>query len=1286
MSEGVLLLISTGYVGLLFLLAYWGDGRGFSSLTPRRRAVLYSLTLAVYCTSWTFYGAVGAAVNGGWAFLPIYLGPLLLLVFGRGLLERLVLASKTQNITSIADFVASRYGKAQHLAVLVTLVAVVGVLPYLALQLKAVALSVEVLARTPAHGRPLFTDTAFIVAVLLALLAILFGTRRIDATEHHRGLMLAIALESLVKLLALGAVAAYALYRLSDGGLPDLGALAADPRLKKLMAPDALPPGFLAQTLLAFAALFCLPRQFHVAVVECEDARFVKTARWLFSGYLILVSLAVLPIAAVTLTDPRLAGSYPDMAILLLPLAGGHDILALLVFIGGFSAATGMVIVATVALSTMICNDLVMPVLWRLKLFGLPERKRLLGLLLAVRRISILAVALLGYVYYRLTEQYQQLATIGLLAFSAVVQFAPALVAGLYWRGGSRRGATAGLAAGFGLWLYTLLLPNLARAGWLSAQWVHDGPFGLAWLRPQALFNLSGWDPLTHGVFWSLLANIGLFVFMSLRYRPDLNERIQATPFLDPYASPATAAETEDWGRITIGELMQLAGRIVGEEYARDAFWDFSKNRGQTLMRHQFADRGHLQFTERLLAGAMGAPSARAMLTTALRGSGMDIGQVMSLLDQTSEVQRFNRELLHTMMENIAQGICVVDADMRIVAWNRRYLELFDYPDGMIYVGCPVANLIRFNAERGECGPGDVEEHVSKRIAHMRAGTPHVFERVRADGRVIEMRGQPLQGGGYVTTYADVTHFKQTEQALRESERNIRVYTDSVPVMLAYVDADMRFRFANRAYLNFFNMTREELVGRPIREVLNEAQLRRREEHIAAVLKGERQDFEIELDTHRGTSLYALGTYIPEFDRDGRVAGFYSIFQDISARRRAELALAEAKAALEVRVEQRTQELREALSAQEVAKQDAVDANLSKTRFIAAASHDLLQPLNAARLFTAALGQHDTDDSEVKTLARQIDGSLRGAEELLSVLLDISRLDTGALTPNLGAIPLRELFNALRVQFAPLAATRGLKFRCIDTSLAVVSDRQMLRRIVQNFVSNALRYTRGGGVVLGARREGKQVRIEVWDTGPGIPPSQQRMIFEEFQRLGEVSPWGEKGLGLGLAICERMARRLEHRIGLRSEPGMGSVFTLILPRATDTDVREIEPAPTIPAGSLAGMKVLCIDNEPAILEGMRALLSRWGCAPLVAADQDAAEAALAEQPDVVLADFHLEHGVDGLALLSLLTHRNDKPLPGALITADHSEALAAKVKAAGFSLLRKPVKPAALRAFLAAQR
>ena len=526
----------------------------------------------------------------------------------------------------------------------------------------------------------------------------------------------------------------------------------------------------------------------------------------------------------------------------------------MLAYVGGFSAATGMVIVASVALATMVSNDLVVPLL--LRSGAVNEGQGIDRQVLWVRRATIVALALMAYAYHRGAPGNASLAQHGLLSFAAVAQFAPALIGGLYWRVASRAGAFAGLFAGALLWAYTLLLPALARSGWFGTGWIEQGPLGLVWLRPQQLFGLSGWDPLTHGVFWSLLLNVGAFFFVSARQRPRLQDQLLAAPFLDPYAQRPAIGPGGWAGSVRGGELLALAERIVGERNARRAFAEHARQQGRAWQPDQPADRALAQFTERLLASAIGAASARLTLTSALRGSGMELGEVVALLDEANQELRFNRQILSTTLENISQGVSAVDAEMRLVAWNRRYQDMFGYPDGMLYVGRPVSDLIRWNAERGELGPGEVEAQVQRRIDHLRAGTPYVFERVRASGQVLEMRGQPLPGGGYVTTYSDVTDYK-----------------------------------------------------------------------------------------------------------------------------RAELALLEANETLEQRVELRT---REAEAAQQ-----------SKVRFLAAVSHDVLQPLNAARLFTSAL-RESRDGGEQAHLAGRVDASLRAAEDLLDGLLDISRLDASS--------------------------------------------------------------------------------------------------------------------------------------------------------------------------------------------------------------------------------------------------------------------------------------------------
>jgi len=1149
-DSGLLLLLSFAYLAILFVVAWLGDRRPLYPTHSWLRPHVYGLALAIYCTSWTYYGAVGSAASVGLSYLAIYLGPILLYVAFGGMVRRVVTITHERKITSIADFIASRYGKSQRLAALVTVMALVAAVPYIALQFRAVSMSLEAMTGGATIGSgPWLADGALYVALLLALFAILFGTRAIDATEHHHGLMLAIALESLVKLVAFVAIGLYA-WRLLDAAPP----VDSAPRLP-LDGGDALTAMFLSQVLLAFFAALVLPRQFQVAAVECEDVRDVRTARVAFPLYLAVFSLLALPIASAGLALAP-GDVHPDRYLLWLPVAHGAEALALLVFLGGFSAATGMVIVESVALATMVSNELVIPALARFRRIG--HGADLSRLVLWVRRAAILLLLLAAFAYYRVSAGFPSLAAVGLVAFVAVAQFAPPLIAGLYSRGVTAQAATAGLLAGFTVWIYTLFLPTLATVPFI-AEWIAKGPLGIAWLRPHALFGIDQFDTITHGTIWSLTAN-GLAMWLaSVRRRASVEERLRARAFLEP-ALPIAAGDARLAGRASVADLADLAARIVGGAAVERVLADYAAQTGRPIAREALAERGLVQRIERLLASAIGAASARMMLVGALRGTGMEIDEVAVLLDEASQELRFSRGLLEVTFENISHGISVVDRELRLVAWNRRYAELFDYPPELLEVGRPIEVLLRHNAARGLLGEGDVEALVHARLERLRSARPYRFTRERRDGRVIEIEGRPLPGGGYVTMFSDVTEYKRAERELREA--------------------------------------------------------------------GER---------------------------------------------------------LEARVAERTRELSQALLEKERAQREAEAANLEKTRILAAAGHDLLQPLNAARLFLSALRDEARRDPELAALAERVDSSLRAAEELIDGLLDISRLDAGRMRPEISTFRGDALVASLSAQFAPLAATRGLHFRTRCPPCAFRSDRRLLRRILQNLLGNALRYTARGGVLLAVQRRGECWRISVIDTGPGISETQQQTIFAEFRRLDRASPWGEKGLGLGLSICDRMARLLGHPLTLASRIGRGSRFSIEVPAEPLADAPAASAvAEAVPssASKVRGLRALCIDNDLSILDGMQALLARWGVDVRIAAEPAVARAQVAAGDfDVVLADHQLDAEVDGLTLLDEFA-RSHPAIRRVLVTGDTSETLAAAAASRGIPMLRKPVKPAALRALL----
>jgi PAS domain S-box-containing protein len=710
------------------------------------------------------------------------------------------------------------------------------------------------------------------------------------------------------------------------------------------------------------------------------------------------------------------------------------------------------------------------------------------------------------------------------------------------------------------------------------------------------------------------------------------------------------------------------------------------------------ADAEVIGLTERLLSGAMGSAAARTLLASALRGGELRLEQVASIVGETSQASRFNRDLLETTLENVPEGISVIDEHLRLVAWNRRYADLFEYPEHMLQIGTPVADLIRHNARRGLCGPGEVEELVARRIAHMRDDQPHVFQRERPDGTVLELRQNPLPGGGCVTSFSDITVHKQAEAALRESERAVRAYTDVVPVMIAFVDREHRFRFVNLAYEQFLGVKREEIIGRRVDEVLSAEHFAAREPRIAAALDGHRQTFDVETEENGNGTRHLEARYIPHHADSGDVAGYFAVFHDVTERWTAERALKEAYDTLERRVEERTREL-SALNQQLLAENDlrraieqelrkakvfADKASLSKTRFLAAASHDLMQPLNAARLFISALMQQEPDQRTAASIQR-IDASLISAEEVLVTLLDISKLDAGALPPDISTFRLDEVLEELASEFSVLARDSGIELRLVSTRLTVRSDRRFLRRILQNFLSNALRYTGSGRILLGCRRRAGRVRIEVWDTGPGIPEDRRDEIFEEFRRLQPKDRHNRKGLGLGLAIAQRMAIALEHRLDVRSWPGHGSVFSIEAPIDTTADISVQRRQTRMPKGkNLKGVVVLCVDNEADVVDSMAQLLEGWGCEVLKADSTEAAVAVLEEAPRIpaaMLVDYHLAEGDTGLDTIGAIRAAWG-PVPAVVITADHSEAVRQTIRRARVALVRKPIRPAGLRAAL----
>lgn len=1141
------------YLLLLFGVASFGDRKRLSGQLLSRPNI-YALSLAIYCTTWTFFGSVGMASHSGLNFLAIYVGPILLFTLGFPLVRRIVQLSKQERITSVADFLGARYGKSIMVAVVATLIVVVGTVPYIALQLKAISNSVSTLisrySLVPDQEFFALGEISILISITLALFTILFGTRHADATEHQDGLMLAVAVESAVKLAAFLLVGFYVTYFLFDGFSDVASQARSNPQVNEMMNAGIDTGNFLILTLLSMLVFLLLPRQFHVAVVENHSPGELERGRWMFPLYLVLINLFVIPIAigGLVLLEP---GVNPDDYVLFLPMSQGNDFITMAAFIGGLSAGAAMVVVACVALAIMISNDLVLPVIVKQQARGMSEIPASMEpMILRIRRSSILVLLFAAYAYYRAADNTQALASIGLVSFAAIVQLAPAFFGGLFWHGANTRGAIAGMVTGFAVWAYCLLIPTLLPTShWL----VTGGPLGNGLLKPSDLFEL-GLSPIANGVIWSLFFNTCALVLVSLTRLPTNNEQAQATVFVAT-RPPITLGRRGAGSQVSISELIATVSRYLGRKRTLRAFEIYWQEKGERPRETDPVDSDLLRHSEQLLASAIGASSSRLVHNLLLKRFEPGSPASIKLLDQASEALRYNRDVLQTALDQLDQGITVFDAEFRLAFWNKRYRRMLNLPPSIGQAGIPLNEVTREIASVQSLKKQGVSgDQLADRI--LNETEPWLLALDKSE-RIMEISTAPMPGGGVVVTWNDITERILVAEALREANET-----------------------------------------------------------------------------------------------------------------------------LERRVEERTSELVKTNQKLERATRAADDANASKTRFLAAAGHDIMQPLNAARLYTSTL-QERLEESN-GTLAANISKSLESVEDILGAVLAISRLDTGRQDIKWHSFPVRQLFDQMEVEFSPFAGERGVELRFVESSAWVRSDPGLLRRLLQNLISNAIKYTPAGKVLVGCRRRGSQVNIEVIDTGIGIEEKDIGEIFTEFHRLKD----GEKhafGLGLGLSIVERISKLLGHKVELESLPGAGTRFAVCVPVAaarSDT-VRQV-PANRGGGQKLEGLSVLCIDNEPSILEGMAGLLTQWGCSAHTALSSEQAIDVVRQMPsvpDMVLADYHLQDET-GIEAVRKLRATFGEELACVLVTADRTPAVRSLAEEEDMPVLHKPVRPAALRAML----
>ena len=1136
-----LVLLSLAYICLLFLIAFLGD-KYRHQLAKKGQSIIYALTLGVYCTSWSFLGTTGQASTNFLSHLPIYVGPILLFIFAWPFIQRIIRVSLKLHLTSIADLLAARFGKSHNLAIIVTIVALVGTMPYIALQLKAMVYSFQQLQ---ADQSLTSWHIGLVVSLVLAVFTVLFGIRNIDVTERHPGVMLAIAFESLVKLIAFLSVGLFVCFILYDSPADIWHQADAGTLLEQQLTTDNITSMF-AMLVITMAAFLSLPRQFQVMVVELKDQRDTWLSRRAFPLYLLVFAFFAAPLG---LAGQMLLGDTvpSDTYVLFLPAVAEQTWLTLFAFLGAVSAASSMVVISAIALSTMLSNEIVFPLLYRKQKVAQTDYDNFRQRLLNIRKFLALFVILLGYGVFIMASP-DTLSSLGEVAFGAFAQLTPALIAAFYWRRASLMGVYAGVLVGFILWLTLNFLPQFG---------LYASPFS-AGLLPEK----------TTATLFSLGANIIVLWAMSLISRQSVQERVQASLFLE-WQSP-TLARVHKKRQIDVEELELLASRFVGEQKSKASFSLFLSANDKKQLGNVTYNQLLLQHTENTLAMVMGASSARLVLSSALEGRDIALDELAVLVeDASSQRQQFSQNLLQSAIENASEGISIVDDELKLVAWNKKYLDLFDYPADLVYVGSPISGLIRHNVKRGLCGRGDIESQVNRRLNFLRRGSPHSSEREQANGQTIRIEGNPLPDGGFVMMFSDITAYRQAEQVLKEAN----------------------------------------------------------------------------LD-------------------------------------------------LETRVYERTLTLAKTNEALAKAHEKAEQAHLKKSQYLKACSHDLMQPLEAARLFTSALAEQSNLSNEQQRQVDNIDRSLKAANDLLADLAEIARLESGNIKANIQAFALNDLFEDLAQEFSALAIEQQVEFRLVASKVWVKSDRHLLRRIIQNLVGNAFRYASPGKVLLGARVFNNQVIIQILDNGPGIPVEKQLLVFEQFTQLNTPNNQSGRGLGLGLNITQSLAQLLGHSLSLQSKSMQGCKFSVHVEQAQPQIATMAAVSPNFNV-ALKDITVLCIDNDPDVLSGMVELLSAWQCNILAA---DSRESALQEfsnhmnDIDILLVDYQLGYlegqlegeQADGLTLIKDLRSQCHHSLPAILITATTEEGIEDKAKSYDVGYMRKLVKPAALRAMMSA--
>ena len=1056
------------YLSLLFIIAFYAEKRADEGRSIINNPLVYSLSIAVYCTAWTYYGSVGRSVVTGIDFLSPYIGTSLMALLWWLILRKIIRISKINRITTIADFISSRYGKRFSLSGVVTMISVIGIMPYISLQLKAVSTSIHVIMEYPnimSENKiiSIWSDTALYVAIFMAVFAIIFGTRHLDASEQHEGVVAAIAFESIVKLIAFLSVGLFVVYGIFNG-LGDIFQSARSiPNIESLFHfGDIGFSNWTSMLIMSMMAIMFLPRQFQVMVVENIDEKHIMQASWIFPLYMFLINLFTIPIAFGGLILLNQTNASPDTFVLTLPLLEKNELLALFAFLGGISAATSMIAVTTIALSTMVSNDFVLPILMKIKYFNLDKQKDLSGLILGIRRITILITMLLGYLNFRWIGSSFALVSMGLLSFAAATQFAPAMLGGIFWKKGTRLGALTGLCGGFFVWFYTLFLPAIAKSGWLNIHFIENGFLGISLLKPYQLFGLEGFTVISHGLFWSLLVNIGCYICISLffGYRDEL-EKYQATLFVDVFKQ-----NKEEYflkGSFSVDELQSLLIRFLGKEKAIKAFDNYRKLYSDKIE----AIPELLNYAEKILGGIIGSASA------------------------------------HVVLFSI------------------------------------------------------------------------------------------VQDASYISSINDM---KSVKKSLRESESRLKAILDYTTAVIYLKDIKGHYILVNNQFNKLFMKNNEKIIGKTDYDLFPK--------HIADAFYENDQKVINQLTSiqceeiapHNESDHTYISVKFPLYDASGHIYGVCGISTDITERKNYEITQKELikkissfNIELEHRVNERTKEL-------QIAKKIAEQAAMAKSEFLANMSHEIRTPMNGV-IAAADLALTHSLSPKVERYLNIIHSSGISLLGIINDILDFSKIEAGRLQLEKIPFSIQQLFDNVSNIFVNKTKEKEIEFLVdIDpkTSTAVIGDSLRLQQIMTNLTANAIKFTdKGGTITIGIMKTNKDrdlannkmaldessktvnLTFYVKDTGIGLEPEQEKIIFQPFMQADKSTTRKYGGTGLGLSICKQLVEMMGGKIWVNSEQGKGSTFYFSV--SLKKQITKHEEKLFVPS-DIEGLNVLVIDD------------------------------------------------------------------------------------------------------------